>query len=103
MKPSDMDQTPAEIVDACQTTMAHAWMVRTFVKHSPEAEDFPELMDMLLHQRNDDWIPMIEQMISSDGTEFLLVGALHLVGERGLLAQLRRRGYTVEKFTAPMR
>ena len=24
--------------------MAHAWMVRTFVKHSPEAEDFPELM-----------------------------------------------------------
>lgn len=24
--------------------MAHAWMVRTFVKHSPEAEDFPDLM-----------------------------------------------------------
>lgn len=27
--------------------MAHAWMVRTFVKHSPEAEDFPELMDVV--------------------------------------------------------
>lgn len=26
--------------------MAHAWMVRTFVKHSPEAEDFPELMEI---------------------------------------------------------
>lgn len=26
--------------------MAHAWMVRTFVKHSPEAEDFPEIMEI---------------------------------------------------------
>ena len=24
--------------------MAHAWMVRTFVKHSDEVEEFPELM-----------------------------------------------------------
>jgi len=24
--------------------MSHAWMVRTFIKHSPEVEDFPELM-----------------------------------------------------------
>lgn len=35
---------PASLVDQCQLAMAHAWMVRTFVKHSPEAEDFPELM-----------------------------------------------------------
>ncbi len=31
-------------VDRCQNIMANAWMVRTFVKHSEEAEDFPELM-----------------------------------------------------------
>ncbi len=37
-------KTPAEIVERCQEVMAHAWMVRTFVKHSEEAEDFPELM-----------------------------------------------------------
>ena len=27
--------------------MAHAWMVRTFVKHAPEVEDFPELMEIV--------------------------------------------------------
>ena len=27
--------------------MAHAWMVRTFVKHSTEVEDFPELMEIV--------------------------------------------------------
>ena len=34
-------------VDRCQTIMAHAWMVRTFVKHSPEVEEFPELMEIV--------------------------------------------------------
>lgn len=27
--------------------MAHAWMVRTFVKHSTEVEEFPELMEVV--------------------------------------------------------
>jgi hypothetical protein len=43
---TDADITPTEIVQRCQTIMAHAWMVRTFVKHSDEAEDFTELMNL---------------------------------------------------------
>jgi hypothetical protein len=39
--------TPAEALARCERTMAHAWMVRTFVKHSPEIEDFPELMGIV--------------------------------------------------------
>ncbi len=38
---------PAEAVRRCQNVFAHAWMVRTFVKHSPEAEEFPELMPVV--------------------------------------------------------
>lgn len=34
-------------VAQCQRILAHAWMVRTFVKHSPEVEEFPELMDIV--------------------------------------------------------
>jgi hypothetical protein len=37
----------ADAVARCQTLLAHAWMVRTFVKHSPEVEDFPELMEIV--------------------------------------------------------
>src|SRR5262249_44776825 len=36
-----------QAVVRCQTIMAHAWMVRTFVKHSPDVEDFPELMQIV--------------------------------------------------------
>lgn len=64
---------------------------------TPSQKQFPGLMDSMLFQRNDNWIPAIEQMVASDGTEFILVGALHLVGHRGLLSQLQQRGYCVEK------
>ncbi|MDB5392287.1 MAG: amidohydrolase [Planctomycetaceae bacterium] len=39
--------SPVEAVARCEELMAHAWMVRTFVKHSSEVEDFPELMDIV--------------------------------------------------------
>ena len=38
--------TPEQLVVRCQQVMAHAWMVRTFVKHSSEGEDFPELLEV---------------------------------------------------------
>ena len=41
-----MDRSPREIVARCEQVMAHAWMVRTFVKHSEEAEEYPELMHL---------------------------------------------------------
>lgn len=40
-------RSTAEIVERCQIVLAHAWMVRTFVKHSEEVEDFPDLMHMV--------------------------------------------------------
>jgi len=42
-----MTHSLEQAVARCQTIMAHAWMVRTFVKHSPEVEEFPELMDIV--------------------------------------------------------
>lgn len=39
--------SPPNAVTRCEAIMAHAWMVRTFVKHSPEVEEFPELMELV--------------------------------------------------------
>lgn len=45
---STADQlSAAEAVQQCQALFAHAWMVRTFVKHSPEVEEYPELMHIV--------------------------------------------------------
>lgn len=43
---NESELTASEAVQRCQEIFAHAWMVRTFVKHSPEAEEFPELMQV---------------------------------------------------------
>jgi glutaredoxin 2 len=45
---TDQNDLPA-CVERAQRLMAHAWMVRTFVKHSTEAEDFPEIMNIVRH------------------------------------------------------
>lgn len=39
-----MSEDLQQLVDRSQKLFAHAWMVRTFIKHSDEVEDFPELM-----------------------------------------------------------
>ena len=39
--------TLADVVNRCDEIMSHAWMVRTFVKHSEEVEDYPELEGLM--------------------------------------------------------
>jgi hypothetical protein len=38
--------TPAEAMERINAVCAHAWMVRTFLKHAPEFEDEPERMEI---------------------------------------------------------
>jgi len=63
----------------------------------PMKSDFPALYKLILKERNDDWMPKISAMFDSPEIEFILVGALHLVGEDGLLNQLQRDGYAIEQ------
>mgnify|MGYP003579268656 CR=1 FL=1 len=44
---TDSPRTLEELVARSQQVFAHAWMVRTFVKHSDEVEEFPELMTVV--------------------------------------------------------
>ncbi|MCP3687994.1 MAG: TraB/GumN family protein [Gammaproteobacteria bacterium] len=62
---------------------------------SPYVEEFAETMDMLLNQRNQNWLPKIEAMLATAEVELVLVGVLHFAGEQGLLNQLRSRGYDI--------
>lgn len=49
----------------------------------------------LLEERNARWIGQLETLFQ-DGPCLVAVGAVHLVGADGLLAALRRDGYTIE-------
>ena len=60
-------------------------------------EQFPALYQSLLVERNRSWLPQIETMLQDQSIELVLVGAGHLVGEDGLLQQLKDQGYGVEQ------
>jgi uncharacterized protein YbaP (TraB family) len=60
-------------------------------------EEAPALYDSLLLSRNLRWLPEIEALLTDSPTEFVLVGAAHLVGEQGLLQLLASKGYAVSQ------
>lgn len=64
----------------------------------PMMADYPLVYRSLLVERNNNWLPKIERLMNHPESKFILVGALHLVGEDGLLEQLKRKGYHVKQF-----
>ena len=61
---------------------------------SEQDDEHPEFMAALLERRNADWLTKLPGIMNEAPT-FIVVGALHLAGEKGLLEGLRQLGYTV--------
>ncbi|MBL4828439.1 MAG: TraB/GumN family protein [Aliivibrio sp.] len=60
-----------------------------------------QLADLLIYKRNNQWVNALVnnrfQLIK--GEYLVVVGALHLVGNKGIISQLERNGFTVERLT----
>jgi uncharacterized protein YbaP (TraB family) len=64
---------------------------------TPWKAGFPELYNTMLVKRNNKWLPKIEEMLQTKEIEFVMFGALHMVGDDGVLKLLKDRGYTIQK------
>ncbi len=65
-----------------------------------QVRDYPFLrpvMDKLLDERNDEMSKKIDRMLQNGKTYFVAVGAGHLVGQRGIVEQLKARNYRVDQ------
>jgi len=60
-------------------------------------EDYPEMEDRLLLQRNKGWVKKIEPMLAEPENIFIVVGAGHLVGPQSVVAFLKQKGYKVRQ------
>ena len=63
-------------------------------KLNNSCDSTPEEEETLIYGRNDNWMKLMPAIMAEKPT-FFAVGALHLVGERGMLTQLQKAGYTV--------
>lgn len=59
--------------------------------------EYPQLYQALVVNRNNDWLPYIEQALQEKDPVFIVVGALHLLGKEGLVAALKEKGYLVQQ------
>ena len=57
----------------------------------------PITHETLFSRRNSKWLPEIERFAHGNGNYLIIVGAGHLVGDDGVVAQLRRAGYSVQQ------
>ncbi len=59
-----------------------------------EESEFGGYEDLLLNNRNQNWIPVMKQQMEKRPV-FFAVGAGHLAGEQGVIKLLRKEGYTL--------
>lgn len=58
---------------------------------------FVSIYDILFFRRNEDMANDIKSFLGSDGTYFVVIGAGHLVGDRGIPGLLKKAGYQVRR------
>ena len=96
-----LDQTLSELQDAPQELheVLAAWRRGDATKLAEllysEYRSFPALYRLLVGARNQRWLPAIERLANGADNCLVVVGALHLVGDGGLLELLRKDGYVV--------
>lgn len=61
---------------------------------------YPQLRKLLLTDRNENWLPTLEDCLASGKTCFVVVGAEHMAGPDGLPALLKRAGDRVRQLEA---
>jgi uncharacterized protein YbaP (TraB family) len=72
--------------------------VESILKESTiKDEGMASVYDKLLYERNRNMVSKIEGYLKSGEPHFVIVGAGHLLGERGIINLLRQKGYQIEQ------
>lgn len=62
-------------------------------------KESPDLYRRVNTERNDAWVPKLQRLLDQETKDdtLVVVGALHLLGDDGVVEKLRAKGYTVER------
>ena len=86
-------KTFADIIDAWKTGDAK----RLDTQVLEDMRKYPAIYKKLLLDRNQSWIPKIEELLAGGKDAFVCVGAAHMVGVEGVVELLRKKGYKIEQ------
>lgn len=81
--------------------LVDAWMKGDLMKldelMNASLKESPEIREILLLQRNRNWVPQIEDLLNDEENYLIVVGAGHLIGEGSVIDLLRKKGYKVTR------
>jgi uncharacterized protein YbaP (TraB family) len=89
--PGDPPDDPEELLRAWQNNDSRAIEVLDLQLKAR----YPGVYERLLAGRNRNWLPQLKRLLDGGESQMVVVGAAHLMGPDGLIAQLRARGYKV--------
>ncbi len=89
----DIRSITLEMVDAWASGDLER-MDAAFLEPMKEQE---EIYSKLVVQRNKNWIPVLEGLISKDQTTLVVAGVAHFIGGDGIIDMLEEQGYTVTR------
>ncbi|HUH67141.1 MAG TPA: TraB/GumN family protein, partial [Syntrophales bacterium] len=72
-------------------------MESTFTKSLSENSRFSVIYDKLIYKRNRGMAAKIEGYLRTGSNYFVVIGAGHLLGDKGIIQLLKNRGYSVEQ------
>jgi len=58
-------------------------------------KEFPGLTADLLDERNNEWMSSLSKYLTTKEIEFVMFGNMHLAGDTGIIAQLKKEGYKI--------
>ncbi|MEW5722273.1 MAG: TraB/GumN family protein [Thermodesulfobacteriota bacterium] len=96
---AELDDTQAQMNDLLQSWRrgdAEGFSRTVF----EDLKKYPELrgyFEKVLFKRNEGMTALIEQYLRSGRTHFVIAGAAHLVGPRGIIARLKEKGFRVDQ------
>ena len=93
---SSMDRLVGNMVRAWTSGDAQA-MESALADAVPPDPSLTPVVQRLFDERNVKMMSKIEGYLNSNGSYFVIVGAGHLVGKKGLVELLRSKGYVVEQ------
>ena len=92
-------------LDELMDTMIDAWRIGDvdFMENTllADMQNYPELNDVIVVNRNRDWANQIEQLLDDEIDYLIVVGALHLIGDEGVPELLESRGHDVMQLQQP--
>jgi uncharacterized protein YbaP (TraB family) len=95
LRPDFIDQTGLffDIWEDGDAEILEAWQLEWLERYP----DMAVYYDILLTERNFNWMPKIEEFLADEHIYFIVVGLSHLLGEDGLLDLLDEKGYEIEQ------